>query len=96
MTNDLASGPVCPVPLSHSDQIILGHGSGGQLTHQLIEQVFHPYLRSSFLDDGDDSASIPLDPAAGRIALTTRFASGDAPVLPGRGYWPTLDLRYGE
>lgn len=71
MSNDLANGPVCPVPLAHSEQIILGHGSGGQLTHQLIEQVFQPYLRSSFLEDGDDSASIPVDPSAGRIALTT-------------------------
>lgn len=71
MTNDIANGPVCPVPFSHSDQIILGHGSGGQLTQQLIEQVFHAYLRSPFLEDGDDSASIPIDPSAGRIALTT-------------------------
>jgi hydrogenase expression/formation protein HypE len=68
---DLSNGPVCPVPLPHNRQIILGHGSGGQLTHQLIKDVFQKYLRSPFLEQGDDSASIPLEPPAGRIALTT-------------------------
>lgn len=71
MSNDISSGPVCPVPLPHNRQIILGHGSGGQLTHQLIQQVFNKYLHNPFLNQGDDSASIPVDPSAGKMALTT-------------------------
>ena len=31
-------GPSCPVPNKHEDQIILGHGSGGKLTQDLIKK----------------------------------------------------------
>jgi hydrogenase expression/formation protein HypE len=68
---DLSEGPVCPVPLPHQDKIILGHGSGGQLSQQLIEKVFHGPFANPFLDQGDDSALIPIDPAAGSLAFTT-------------------------
>ncbi len=68
---DLTNGPVCPLPLPHDEQIILGHGSGGQLTHQLIRDVFQKYLRNSLLDQGDDSAAIQLESNSGKIALTT-------------------------
>jgi hydrogenase expression/formation protein HypE len=71
MSADIANGPVCPVPLPHNRQIILGHGSGGQLTHQLIQNVFQKYLTNPYLEQGDDSANLPVDPAAGKIALTT-------------------------
>jgi hydrogenase expression/formation protein HypE len=68
---DLANGPICSMPLPHDQQIILGHGSGGQLTHQLIRDVFQKYLKNSFLDQGDDSAVICLPAGAGKIALST-------------------------
>ena len=34
----------CPVPLPPGAQVLLGHGSGGTLTHQLIRDVFVPIL----------------------------------------------------
>jgi hydrogenase expression/formation protein HypE len=34
----------CPVPLPPGAQVLLGHGSGGKLTHQLIRDVFVPIL----------------------------------------------------
>lgn len=71
MTNSIANGPVCPVPLPHKDRIILGHGSGGGLSHQLITQVFHKYFNNTFLAQGDDSAVIPVDSSAGQLAFTT-------------------------
>ncbi len=71
MTPDLSEGPICPVPLVHNRQIILGHGSGGMLSHQLIRDVFHKYLHNPFLSQSDDSANIQIDPTIGRIALTT-------------------------
>ncbi len=71
MTTDLSQGPICPLPLSHQDQIILGHGSGGLLTHQLIEQVFRKHFHNPFLSQGDDSALLQLDSTSGRLAFTT-------------------------
>lgn len=68
---ELTEGPVCPVPLPHQEKIILGHGSGGQLSHQLIENVFQAVFSNPFLNQGDDSAHIPLDPSAGSLALST-------------------------
>ena len=32
----------CPLPIFSHAQIVLGHGSGGKLTADLIEQIFLP------------------------------------------------------
>src|SRR5512142_1774714 len=58
-------GPVCPVPLNHTDQIVIGHGSGGRLTHDLIRRVFLPGLSSAPLSAGNDFARLGLPEAAG-------------------------------
>ncbi len=50
---------VCPVPLRHDDQIVLGHGSGGGLTHELIKRVFLPNFSNPSLLAGNDFASLP-------------------------------------
>jgi hydrogenase expression/formation protein HypE len=63
-------GPVCPVPLSHSEKIVLGHGSGGVMSHKLIERVFLPAFDNPALRAGDDSGVITL-PDGSRLALTT-------------------------
>lgn len=50
----------CPLPLPHHDQIVLGHGSGGKLTAELIERLFYPPFQNPLLLRGDDSAVIPF------------------------------------
>ncbi len=63
-------GPVCPVPLPHAQQVVLGHGSGGRMTRALIERTFYPPLSNPDLLRGDDAAVLAsLGP--GRFALTT-------------------------
>lgn len=62
-------GPVCPLPLKHDDQIILGHGSGGRLTHDLIKNIFLPYLSSPPLLSGDDFAR--LSKSNGEVIVST-------------------------
>jgi hydrogenase expression/formation protein HypE len=52
------------------DAILLAHGSGGKLGHDLIERVFRPAFRNDLLDQGDDAAVFD-PPAAGRLAMTT-------------------------
>ena len=41
-------------------RIIMGHGSGGKLSHDLIESLFLPPFTNPILEAGDDSAVFPL------------------------------------
>ena len=59
----------CPLPLSGSDRILLGHGSGGKMTAELIARCFLPAFRNEFLDKRNDQAVIDIGSA--RVAFTT-------------------------
>jgi hydrogenase expression/formation protein HypE len=66
----------CPVPQSRYDRILLGHGSGGMLTSQLIQKIFLPGFDNNILSALEDQATVRVDGkhngAAGqRIAFTT-------------------------
>jgi hydrogenase expression/formation protein HypE len=67
-SDDLLFG-ACPLPLMDHDAILLGHGSGGLLTSQLIERVFLPALGNEVLDRLEDQAV--LDVSGARLAFTT-------------------------
>jgi hydrogenase expression/formation protein HypE len=62
-------GPNCPLPLIHADQIVIGHGSGGRMTHDLVAKVFQPYLNSEALAVGDDFAALSI--SGSRLAVST-------------------------
>lgn len=64
-------GPTCPLPLRHDQTVVLGHGSGGRLTHDLIEQVFLATLGPAALPNGNDSASLQLPQGPGHLAVST-------------------------
>lgn len=51
------------------DKILLAHGSGGKLSHDLIHQLFLPKFSNPFLQPLDDSATITNQ--TGPIAFTT-------------------------
>src|ERR1700693_3602035 len=59
----------CPLPIFSHPQIVLGHGSGGKLTADLIEQVFLPAFHNPVLDKLDDQAVVTIGKA--RLAFTT-------------------------
>jgi len=59
----------CPVPLAAGDTILLGHGSGGRMSADLLRSVLLPALRNPALDRLDDQAIV--DVGASRIAFTT-------------------------
>ena len=63
-------------------RILLGHGSGGRLTRELVEDVFLPALRNPTLATLSDSAVLEALPD-GRPALTTDAFVVDPPVFPG-------------
>lgn len=70
----IMEGPVCPVPLRHAEQIVMGHGSGGRMTRDLIENTFKPYLGSPALAAGNDFASVFASSdggSGGRLAVST-------------------------
>ncbi|MFH1662590.1 MAG: hydrogenase expression/formation protein HypE [Chloroflexota bacterium] len=51
-----------------TDRILLAHGSGGKLSHELIDNKLLAKLSNRYLEKMDDSAVLQLD---GRIAFTT-------------------------
>jgi hydrogenase expression/formation protein HypE len=59
----------CPLPLTDRKTIVLGHGSGGKLSAQLIREMFVPAFDNPLLAKMDDQAV--LDAGGARIALTT-------------------------
>jgi hydrogenase expression/formation protein HypE len=61
--------PGCPVPLAGGDRILLGHGSGGRMTAELIARCFLPAFRNEYLERLDDQAVLSVDGA--RLAFTT-------------------------
>jgi hydrogenase expression/formation protein HypE len=62
-------GYTCPVPIRPKDTIVLGHGSGGSLSHDLINRLFLPGLGKAAPRALDDSAVLTLN--GQRVAITT-------------------------
>ncbi|UJB72577.1 hydrogenase expression/formation protein HypE (plasmid) [Acaryochloris sp. 'Moss Beach'] len=58
----------CPIPIEQYPQVLLAHGGGGKLMHQLIEQMFGCLFQSEYRHHHDAAA---LDFPPGRLALTT-------------------------
>ncbi len=69
----LAGNPFgsCPLPKSRYDQILLGHGSGGLLTADLIQRVFVPGFGNEVLSRLEDQATVEF----------TCFRSGKSPYV---------------
>jgi hydrogenase expression/formation protein HypE len=58
----------CPLPKFDFDMITLGHGSGGLLTHRLLESGVFDIFKNDKLDQQHDGAILNLN---GKIALST-------------------------
>ncbi|KPL07054.1 hydrogenase expression/formation protein HypE [bacterium SM23_57] len=61
--------PACPLPISDYPIILLAHGGGGRLMHQLIESVFVSSFDNPTLNAKLDSAFLHL--STNKIAFTT-------------------------
>ena len=87
----MAGELVCPVPLPAGARILMGHGGGGRLTRELVEQVFLPAFHNDVLATLHDAAV--LAPPGGRLAFTTDafvvrplfFPGGDVGTLAVNG-----------
>src|SRR5438105_1610681 len=63
----------CPLPKSQYDRILLGHGSGGRLTADLIQRLFVPGFGGEVLARLEDQATLALQ-GKHNGARTTRIA----------------------
>jgi hydrogenase expression/formation protein HypE len=59
----------CPLPRPVGERILLGHGSGGKLSADLLRDVFLPALGNPILNRLDDQAIVALNGT--RLAITT-------------------------
>src|SRR5579862_6489645 len=59
----------CPLPISQYQHILLGHGSGGMLSNDLIRKIFIPGFGNSILACLEDQATVNFGGA--RLAFTT-------------------------
>lgn len=64
-----------------SDIILLGHGSGGKLSHQLLDELIVPILSGIAPRDQNDAAVLPSP--GGRLAFTTDSYVVDPIFFPG-------------
>ncbi|MEP6603288.1 MAG: hydrogenase expression/formation protein HypE [Spartobacteria bacterium] len=72
MSSDAAAGllgAVCPIPITNYSEIVLAHGSGGKLSHQLMEKMVLPQFRNELLEPLHDGAIFSI--GGQRVAFST-------------------------
>ena len=67
-------GWTCPLPLRDYPKIVLGHGGGGKLSNELLENLFMPAFSNETLEKLGDAATIDLSEiikSGSRLAYST-------------------------
>ena len=59
----------CPIPISQYPNVLMAHGGGGKLMHQLLESVFAKAFANPILDARHDSAQFKVP--SNTLAMTT-------------------------
>jgi hydrogenase expression/formation protein HypE len=59
----------CPLPITNYNEIVLAHGSGGKLSHQLMEKMVLPQFRNELLEPLHDGAIFSIGNQ--RVAFST-------------------------
>jgi hydrogenase expression/formation protein HypE len=63
-------GAVCAPALPHEEQIVMGHGAGGRMSHRLIQKAFLPAFDNAPLQAGDDAARLVI-PRDAQLSIST-------------------------
>src|ERR1051325_6058475 len=71
----------CPAPILDHKNIVLGHGSGGKLTHQLLQKMILPAFRNPLLEAQHDGAILSMN--GSRIAFSADSYVVDPIFFPG-------------
>ncbi len=69
MSTNPNSTPACPLPIPDYPHVLLAHGGGGKLMHQLIGKLFLPAFRNALLEPQHDASVFEV--AGQRLAFTT-------------------------
>jgi len=64
-------GLICPLPHTHNETVVIGHGSGGSMTHDLIENIFQARLGNEVLAQSNDAARLQISAKGDPIAVST-------------------------
>lgn len=67
--NGRFQGLACPFPINDYPQVMMAHGGGGKLMHQLVQKMFVSTFDNPSLDIQHDGAVFPVD--KGRLAFST-------------------------
>src|SRR5258708_28502945 len=73
----------CPIPIKDYPIVTLAHGSGGKLTHHLIEKLFVTTFGNPILESRHDGAMLSLDKPT--FAFTTDSYVVKPLFFPGGG-----------
>lgn len=76
-------GPVCPIPVLHDKNIVMGHGSGGKMSHELIRELFQTRFTSQALLEGNDFGRLALPEGTGHLAVSTDMHMVSPLFFPG-------------
>ncbi len=77
-------GPVCPMPLLHDKNIVMGHGSGGKMSQELIRELFQTRFTSPALHEGNDFGRLYLPKnEVGHLAVSTDMHMVSPLFFPG-------------
>ena len=78
---NLAMGLACPIPITDYKKVLLAHGGGGKLTHELIHRMFLSQFHNQWLDSLHDGAILPIQNE--RLAFSTDTYVVDPIHFPG-------------
>lgn len=81
MSDDFTGILNCPVPIMNHKTIQLGHGSGGKMSHDLLQRLFMPRFKNDILDALDDQAKLGINEV--RLAFSTDSFVVDPIFFPG-------------
>jgi hydrogenase expression/formation protein HypE len=69
MSSELNFALSCPFPIQNYPNVLLAHGGGGKLMHQLIGKMFMPAFRNEMLEPQHDASVFEV--GGQRLAMTT-------------------------
>jgi hydrogenase expression/formation protein HypE len=79
--DDNVTGLNCPLPVTDYKTVLLAHGGGGRLMHQLIEKIFASSFDNPQLETKHDG--VVLDIGQGKLVFTTDSYVVDPLFFPG-------------
>jgi len=74
LDHPIMQGPVCPMPKIHTEKVVMGHGSGGRMSQELIRDIFQSQFNYKPLMVGNDFGFVNLPEAAnlsGHLSIST-------------------------